>query len=241
MSCLADFFAEMDPFLRGERSAEEVLARLGPSPSGVRRFALYAELVRRQRRGIIDHFYRPVAAAAEAKETGLFGRLRDAYLVQHPPAHWTPNEAARAFPGFLAEQPVVDPQLVSLADYAWARFSVMHAAHRPGDLGVEAAILVRHYDWDVATYSEAVERGAEDVELRATPRTLLLGRHRSLSTLVVLTPSLAALIAMAVASGRRPAIPAGLSAAMVEEEARALEARGLFPDGAAKLVRERLA
>lgn len=237
---LAAFFAEMDPFLRGERSAEEVLARLGPSSSGVARFALYAELVRRQRRGIIDHFYRPVAAAAEAKEKGLFARLRDAYLREHPPTHWTPNEAARAFPGFLAEQEASDLQLVALADYAWARFSVMHAEHRPGELGVDDAILVRHYEWDVATYSEAVEHGTGDIELDATPRTLLLGRHRSASTLVVLTPSLAALIAMAVASGRRPVLPAGLTAAVVEDEARALEARGLFPEGTARCIREQL-
>lgn len=239
---LAAFFAEMDPFLRGERSAEDVLARLGPSSSGVARFGLYAELVRRQRRGIIDHFYRPVAAAAEAQEKGLFGRLRDAYLLQHPPTHWAPNEAARAFPAFLTEQPVVDARLVALADYAWARFSVMHAAHRPGELGVDEAILVRHYAWDVAAYSDAVEQGAADVALEATPRTLLLGRHRAASsTLVVLTPSLAALIAMAVASGRRPALPAGLTASMVEGEARELEARGLFPEGTALCVHEQLA
>jgi hypothetical protein len=241
VSSLATFFAEMDPFLRGERSAEEVLARLGPSSSGVQRFALYAELVRRQRRGIIDHFYRAVAAAAEAEDAGLFGRLRDAYLQLHPPAHWTPNEAARAFPGFLAAQVTASPQLVSLADYAWARFSVMHAEHRPGDLGVDEAILVRHYEWDVATYSDAVERGMGDVELGTTPRTLLLGRHRGAATLVVLTPSVAALVAMAVASGRRAAFPESLTAAMVEEEARALEARGLFPDGTAARVREQLA
>ncbi len=238
---LAAFFAEMDPFLRGERSAEDVLARLGPSSSGIGRFALYAELVRRQRGGIIDHFYRPVAAAAEAKEKGLFGRLRDAYLRQYPPTHWTPNEAARAFPGFLAEQPVVDAQLVALADYAWARFSVMHAAHRPGELGVDDAILVRHYAWDVAAYSDAVEHGTGEAALDATPRTLLLGRHRRASTLVVLTPSLAALIAMAVASGRRPALPAGLTASVVEEEARDLEARGLFPEGTALRIHEELA
>ena len=117
----------------------------------------------------------------------------------------------------------------------------MHAAHRPGELGVDDAILVRHYAWDVAAYSDAVEHGTGEAVLAATPRTLLLGRHRRASTLVVLTPSLAALIAMAVASGRRPALPAGLTASVVEDEARDLEARGLFPEGTALHIHEELA
>ncbi|HSO32607.1 MAG TPA: hypothetical protein VLT33_08825 [Labilithrix sp.] len=240
MTSLATFFAEMEPFLLGQRSASDVLDRLGPSPSGADRFALYAELVQRQRRGILDHFYRPVAAAAEARERGRFGRLRDAYLCAHPPRHWTPNEAARAFPGFLSQQADVGEDLVSLADYAWARFSVMHAPHRPEDVGLDEAVLVRHYEWDVATFSEAVERRLAGVTLRAIPRTLLLGRHRSASTLVVLTPSLGALLALAAASGRVPALPDGLSSAMVVEEARALVERGLFPEGTATRVREAL-
>jgi len=237
------FFTEMKPFLLGERSATDVLARLGPSMSGAGRFALYAELVARQRRSIIDHFYRAAGAAAETHTPGLFGRLRDQYLREHPPTHWAPNEAARGFPDYLTGHREATDDLVALADFAWARFAVMHAPHVHDEVGLDDAILVRHYDCDVAAFSEAVERQDLTQGLpRLTPRTLLLGRHRRQGTLVVTTPSLGALIALAVASGRaQPLLPAGLTAGTVLGEARALEALGLVPAGLAERLGPRLA
>lgn len=237
MKGLVEFFAAMEPFLLGERSAEDVLAQLGPSPSGSRRFALHAELVARQRRSVIDHFYRAVAAAAASP--ALFARLRDDYLRAHPPSHWSPSEAARAFPEFLSSRDDATGPLRALADFAWVRFAAMHAPHEDGSIGLDAALFVRHYDHDVRSFSDEVERlGRTPAQLSATPRTLLVTRHRREGTLVVVTPSLASLVALAAAGGSL-SLPAGLTWPLVIDGAFELEGLGTVPDGTAELVRSR--
>jgi len=238
MKSLVEFFAAMEPFLLGERSAEDVLAQLGPSPSGSRRFALYAELVARQRRSVIDHFYRSVAAAAASP--ALFARLRDDYLRAHPPSHWSPSEAARAFPQFLSSRDDATGPLRALADFAWVRFAAMHAPHEDGSIGLDAALFVRHYDHDVRSFSDEVERlGKTPAQLSATPRTLLVTRHRREGTLVVVTPSLASLVALAAAGGSLSSLPPGLTWSLVIDGAVELEGLGIVPDGTAELVRSR--
>jgi hypothetical protein len=243
MTSLAAFLAEMEPFLLGDRSADETLAKLGPSPSGAHRFALYAELVARQRRGIVDHFYRTVRAAAEATSPGLFARIRDEYLRDFPPKHWDPNEAARAFPDFLSARPDTPACLAALADYAWVRFAAMHAPHDPNDVGLDVALFVRHYEWDVTSFSDAVEKDDLRIGLPAsTPRSLLVGRHRAKGSLVVLKPSLGALLALRAAATRcADPLPGGIRAEIVVEEARSLEQLGLVPSGTSTRIGERLA
>jgi hypothetical protein len=243
MTTLADFFTEMVPFLRGETSAEAVLERLGPSPSGTARFALYAELVARQRRAVIDHFYRAVAAAATFQKGDLFAQLRDDYLRSHPPGHWSPNQAARAFPAYLAGRSDLTPELAELADYAWIRYAAMHARHEDRTVGLDEAVFVRHYESDVVTFSsELDERGAGASLLSRTPCTLLVARHRRAGTLVITIPSLAALVSLATMTsdaGCAPTLPASLRWDDVMAGAEELEMLGVVPQGIASRIAHR--
>ena len=239
MTALATFFAEMGPFLRGERSAEDVLAVLGPSPSGTARFAQYAELVSRQRRGILDRFYRSAAAIDPVR----FASLRDDGLRRHPPSHWSPNEVAGQFAAHVAEREDVDEAVRELVDFAWIRFRSMHTAHVPEEEGLDASLFVRHYAHDVTSFSNEVEaHPARRALLVRKPVTLIVTRHRIDGSLVVVTPSLSALLALACsASGSPPSLPPGVSWPMVAAGATELERAGAISERVARRIHERVA
>lgn len=235
MTSLARFHETMGPFLRGEISADEVERRLGPSPSGTARLALYPMLVQRQSRGLVDHFYRGLAAALEATGSASFARLRDAYLAAHPPQSWEPNANLAAFPAFVRAATDAPAWAFEMADFAWSRFLALHAEHVAGDVGLERAIFVRHYTHDVVAASTTNERRSGSApEHPAIPsfgaRTIVFARHATDGHVVVVTPSLGALYALLRASGEElPPLPAGLTSAVLDEELLALRSRGLLP------------
>jgi len=235
---LATFCEEMTLFLLGRKSADAVLDRVGESRSGRARFAVYAELVARQRRAVIDHFMRPVAAALGDS----FSSLRDEYLRRHPPSHWIPSEAAREFPAFVAARSELPAFAAELADFAWVRYEVMCAPHDDG-VGLGRAIQVRHYDYDVVAFSrEAEDAGLVRGEPRRRGTTVLVTRHRQQSTLVVVTPSQAALVVLAIAAeGPPPPVPPGVDDRMLLDEARSMQASGILGGGAATRATERIA
>jgi hypothetical protein len=231
MTDLALFHATMGPFLRGEISAEEVERRLGPSPSGTARLALYPRLVQRQARGLVDHFFRGLAAALEAASSTAFPRLRDAYLEARPPASWEPNANLAAFPAFVRDAPDVPAWAFEMADFAWARFVAIHAEHVAGEVGLERSVFVRHYSHDVVAASATNE--GKGVGHRCvpppTPRTVLFARHTTTGRFVVVTPSVGALFALLRAAGDElPPLPPVLTSAMLDDELAALRARGLL-------------
>lgn len=230
MSDLAKFHAVMAPFLRGEITAADVERELGPSPSGTARLALYPRLVRRQATGLVDHFFRALAAALELETPGVFARLRDAYLLAHAPTSWEPNENLRAFPAFVTAWPEAPPWAAEMADYAWSRFVAMHADRVPGDVGLERAVFVRHYTHDVVAASRANESATGEPRApRTAPQTLVFARHAAEGHLVTLTPSVAALFALLGASGETlPPLPAGLAAADLPRELAALREAGIL-------------
>ena len=232
MSTLAKFHSVMAPFLRGESTAAEVERLLGPSPSGTARLALYPLLVRRQATGLVDHFFRALAAALELDTPGAFARLRDAYLVAHPPKSWEPNENLRAFPAFVMAWHGAPLWAPEMADYAWARFVAMHADRVPGDVGLERVVFVRHYTHDVLAASRANESttGASRTP-RPAPETLVFARHAASPWrhLVTLTPSVAALFALLGASGEvLPPLPPGVTEADLALELAALRQAGIL-------------
>jgi hypothetical protein len=231
VSSLAKFHSVMAPFLRGESTAADVERLLGPSPSGTARLALYPLLVRRQATGLVDHFFRALAAALEVDTPGAFARLRDAYLVGHPPKSWEPNENLRAFPAFVSAWQGAPSWAAEMADYAWARFVAMHADRVSGDVGLERAVFVRHYTHDVLAASRANESttGASRTP-RPAPETLVFARHAAEGHLVTLTPSVAALFALLGASGEvLPPLPPGVTEADLALELAALRKAGILP------------
>jgi hypothetical protein len=236
------FFEAMLPFLERRASVEETVRVLGPSPSGNGRLALYPELVRRQKRSLLDHFFAAVRAACEAHEPGLWERLAEEYVRELAPRHWEPNHYAEPMLAFLAARQersgALPPAAFELADFAWVRFSAMIAAHPEGaDPAIGRALFVRHYDHDVATYALAVESGAPrpapGPERVAT--TLLVCRSRRSGRLEIVRPSLAGLVALRrrEAPDEPPRRPRGLTEDDVAREDAALVELGALADRAA--------
>ncbi len=218
------FFLQMAAMLEGRRSASEVEAVLGRSDSGTQRLGLYATLVARQQWAVLDEFYVAAKVAADTPRRGRFAKLREAFLRQHPPSHWSPARAAEHFGQFLESQSVT-AELIELVDYAWTRHQVLHA--RASD---PARLAVRHYTHRVRDFSRQVEaEGRASGRPVKEPETCLIGTSRETAALVVLEPSIAALVVLQVLEDRSwsadlPEVPRGLA----QQEADHLHALGLL-------------
>lgn len=231
----AEFLETMKRFFEGDLDAAGVESRLGKSASGTARLALYGALVRRQRVGLLDHFFRAARVAAETHARGTWADLLAEYLRSHRPDHWEPNRFAAPMVAFL-EQRAADGGLPSfvfeLADYAWIRYAASLAPH--GDVvTLGADVVVREYDHDVATYARDVEAAGappRDVPERATT-ILLVCRSRVSGKLETIRPSVAALLALGEHTTRiaTRALPPGITADDVEAESRALVTLGVLP------------
>ncbi len=188
---LDEFLAEFAAMLDGKRTAREAEATLGASPSGTTRLGRYRTLVQRQQVSVIDEFFAAVRVAAQSRSAGSFHQLRDAYLEAYPPSHWVPTRAAEHFPAFL-EARKASTELVELADFAWARHQVLHAEQ-------PEALVVRHYTFAVKRFSNEVERdGRTRGRPAKEPETWLMGRSHLTESLLLVEPSVAALVAIEV-------------------------------------------
>jgi len=230
MSVLVRFHEAMAPFLRGDISAAELEQRLGPSPSGTSRLALYPRLVRRQSTGLVDHFFRALAAALERHEPGSFSLLRDAFLAAYPLSSWEPNENLRPFAPFVKTYPNLPEWAFELADFTWSRFLAAHADRTTGEVGLDLAVFVRHYRYDVASAFDEATPSTRALVL--APRTMVFARHRRTGRLVFVTPSVAALYALLGASGEElPPLPTGIGPHDVDRELLALREAGILVHG----------
>jgi hypothetical protein len=198
---LSEFFAAIEPFLAGRSDIGAVTARLGPSPSGAARLALYPKLVHRQKRSVLDHFFAAARAACEVHARGSWDALAEAYVAAVPAVHWEPNhyaEPMRAFAGTGAHAEGLPSSIADLLDFAWIRYVAMNAAPvTADDPGLERAVFVRQYAHDVVTYSKAVEeRGEVGGSPASGPCTLLVARSLRTHRLEIVRPSLGALVAV---------------------------------------------
>jgi hypothetical protein len=194
---LDDFFAHMAGLLTGARTVEQCQAVLGASPSGSERFAVYVELVDRQFRGAIESFFRAALTACRTWDNNACAKIVDDFVAAHRPQTWSPIAAALPLAEFFQRNGA--PQDVNeLADFACTRHAVQTAPP-----GVEG-IAIRSYAHDVSEFVRAVDEG-RDAQGRpaAKPTTIVLGRHRETSALVLLHPSLATLVALQLLADRR--------------------------------------
>jgi len=216
---LAVFFEHMKPFLERRVGVEETVRLLGPSASGDARLALYPELVRRQKRGILDHFFASARAVCVAHHPQLWDNLAEAYILEVAPDHWEPNHYAKRMYSFLeARQQTKTPvpaAVLELVDFAWIRYAAMLAAHPTGfaasGSALGQALFVRSYSHEIPNFALAVEGGDRAVGSRPEPAscTVLICRSRHTQRLEIVRPSLAALLALR----RRDAPEAPLSLA----------------------------
>ena len=231
---LVRFFAEMAELLAGRRSAAECEQVLGPSPSGTARFAMYRKLVDRQQRGALESLYRAVLVAADTWDPRRSESLRAEFLSAFPPAHWSPSTVAAPFADFLiASAAPVD--LVELADFARTRLDVLRAAARDD----VAALAVRHYTHAVHEFTLQVEReGLTAGRPRSGPTTVVLGRHRETADLVLVTPTLATLVALQLSEeGEWSAELPPVERSDVRGAAELLFEQGLIPEAVLTRIR----
>ena len=240
---LSEFFAAMEPFLAGRSPVDVVTQRLGPSPSGDARLALYPKLIHRQKRGVLDHFFAAARAACETHARGTWDLLAEAYVAAVPAFHWEPNhyaEPMRAFVDGDARGKALPPCVPELMDFAWIRFAAMNAAPpTANDPGIDRALFVRHYAHDVAAYTKAVEERGEAPRLPpAGACTLLVARSVRTQRLEIVRPSLAALVALRhrEAPAEPLPLPGGLTAAQVAQEDAALVELGVLATQTAPLA-----
>jgi hypothetical protein len=240
---LAAFFAEMRPFLAGQREATQVLGALGPSPSGEARFALYATLVARQRRGLLDQLYPAVRQHAELLRPGLWAELCAAYERQHLPTHWEPNRFGEAFSTFLAERreaTAADPDatplpsyLEEMADFLWLRYQcgVALSGTDAADTGFDRSLFVRSYEHDVLSLVRAKEPRLPEGPPSPTPFPVLVCWSHTTARVFVTRPSLAVLFTLGRRLGHLPASaprPPALTDALLGEAQEQLESWGVL-------------
>lgn len=230
---LDTFFAEMTELLAGRKTAVQCEAVLGPSPSGSDRFSVYATLVDRQQRGAIDSFFRAAMVAATSWDHQRCDDLRREFLQAQPPTHWSPSTVALPFADYL-EQQHAPVDIVELADFARTRYQVLAAPLHDGI----ASLAVRHYTHAVKEFTVGVELG-EITSGRPTtaPSTWLFGRHRVHANLVLVSPSLPALVALQLIEDQAwtAELPA-VDRTTVASEAHFLAAQGLLSEAAVAIV-----
>jgi Putative DNA-binding domain len=200
---LDTFFDAIWPFMERRTDVAEATRLLGPSPSGSARLALYPEFIRRQKRDLLDHFFASVRSACMTLDSTLWERVAEDYVREVAPRHWEVNHYAGPFVDFLearqTHDAAVPEYLVELADFAWIRFLSMIAEH-PESQGTAlgSAFFLRHYTHEIPVYARAAERRylRTGTLPDAVPCTVLVGRSRKAPRIVILRPSLAALVAL---------------------------------------------
>ncbi|NOU30735.1 MAG: hypothetical protein HOO96_22780 [Polyangiaceae bacterium] len=223
-----------------ESATADALERAGFSPSSSpvapssspSTFGVYRELVTRQWRAVLDHFFRAARAFALASsrtDDPTWDELALAFHQAHPPTEGNPNVFCLPFAAYL-EARGCGAELVELADFAVTRYRAMHVAHGPTPV-VEADVFARTYGFDVVSFSRAAEAGEAGCLLAAVPTTVVIGRSRRTGALRVVRASLGALVALSEADGSASSdqLPAGLTRALVESERGALALEGLLP------------
>jgi hypothetical protein len=229
---LQAFFDEMRPFLAGQRSGEDALAVLGPSPSGAARFGLYATLVARQRRDLLDRLYPAVQQYAELVRPGLWPELRAAYALAHPPTHWEPNRFGEGLSGFLTERREAlagDPSnaklpsyLEEIADFLFLRYQcgVTPIPADPAESGFNQWLFLRSYEHDVLTLVRAKEPALPQGPPSPTPFPVLVCWSHTTHGVFVTRPSMAVMVVLGQRLGQiaeSAPLPPGLTAAVLAE------------------------
>jgi hypothetical protein len=242
MTSLATFYEAMLPFLERRASVADTVAILGESPSGNKRLAFYPEAIRRQRRRVLDAFYKETRIACNAASKGLWKELAEDYMRKCAPTAWDPNRYAEAMLEYLREHAKHDARIpaaaLELADYAWTRFQAMAADHpQDGRIALGTALFVRRYTFDVTSFAKKVESDEATAGApEALANTLILYRSRITHRFEVATPSKEALVVLRRReSGEEGfALPAGMSEDAVAREEAALVALGMLSLAAQK-------
>jgi hypothetical protein len=154
VSALAEFFAHAPAWLDGSIDAEQFAARLGPTPSGTSRLALYPKLVRAQHLQAMHTLFPALERALEAHASGCWALLVDDYLAAQPCRHWNPTRLGAGFLDHLhsaASRGAAPAWAAELADLHLTELHVTIELRNfdPRRDAVNPALAVREYTHDV--------------------------------------------------------------------------------------------
>ncbi|MCB9680197.1 MAG: putative DNA-binding domain-containing protein [Alphaproteobacteria bacterium] len=227
---LAAFFDAVGPMVRGQRSAADVEAALGPCPTGTEALGWYATLQAHHVRCQLAELFPTVHAAVARRGPQAWDRLVDAYVGCHPPSHWELARVGEAFADWLVAHDVDGARLGSVADWRWTRWLARTARDTFDGDGLDVRLFVRSWPVDAPRLSRALRDGDEPTA--AVPTSVLVWRHEATGRVHHLTPSLATLAVLATRQGLALRGPlADLSADRVADEAaRLLRLGALIPD-----------
>ena len=214
MSELARFFAEMEPFLLGRKSAMEVEAALGPSPSGTSNLAFYRTLVDRNYHKIMRLLFPSVCTLARRVRYELWSDLVREYVTLHPPvACRNPNLMGAHFSEYLTrrreqrgELPVAAEEL---AEYHWVDYVAKTAEDVEGD-GLERRLFIRQFTLPIPAYALALYGDPEAPPPEPRPTVVVVYRSVHDGNVAILYPSPATLAVLARRQGLQ--LPPALAA-----------------------------
>ena len=193
---LAEFYAQIAPFLLGEISHEAVVPALwGKNPPKIEaaRLRIYGRFCFNHRAETLDGVFSSCRAAVVA---GLGERawtqLIEDYFRAHPMHHFELNRNGEHFADFLArdsaQPPRWPPYLAALADFEWWEWQAISAPDDPGDAEPDAGPLrlgstveLRPYAFDLISWLDDYEADERPPAPEAEPSVVLFWRDRHLA------------------------------------------------------------
>lgn len=234
-SKLALFFTSVVPFLRGEGSADGLLAALGPSPSGRARVELYPWLVQGSLDRILDDLFPALRAACELIRPGLFRDLQREYAAAQPPRHFELYRWGEGLSDFVAEwarREALPGHLEEVADFHYTRYRLLTADVAPHEQRLDETLHVRQYAFETPAFVVEAERGVARAAPAAVPKVYVLYRSLHDGTARWLVPTTPMLLAV-TRFARPGAAPAALTAEVgdhdLERAQTTLRERGVLP------------
>lgn len=189
---LANFFAEIGPFLLGQRDHDETTRRMyGDAASGLdaERLAIYGRFCGIHRREILQSVY-PYCHETVVKLQGEAGwrAIVERYYVAHPMHHFEYNQNGIYFTQFvptLVESGELPPFLSELADFEWWEWLTDGRFDEPSDAEPDRGPLRLHSTVDLRPYSHDLISWIDDDEREsAAPKrrdnVVLFYRNREL-------------------------------------------------------------
>ena len=209
MTTLRETYEAMHRVLRGEVSPAEAAPRLGVDAE---RLAIYQGFAEGHVVGILaKQFPRLIATLPGA----VVAALSRGFFRSHPPTGWDLNEAARAFPAYLATQRSQIAELshfhLALARFEWEQWVVYSAPTAMPDpaelegLTLNPTLSILELPCPVVSHVIAHDRGEEDLgplpTLAMGPERVLLFRHPERETCAYWRASERLILAIATVHG----------------------------------------
>jgi hypothetical protein len=230
---LDDFFRHTVSMLRGQEDAAAVEAALGPCETGTDALQYYGLLQRVHRERQLAELFPTTKARIETRGTDAWRNTVGAYLVDHPPSHWSLPHIGATFADWLFEHDDDGALLGPLTDWMWVRWRARQASDAFEGDGLEVRLFVRSFGVDPMHVSKSI-RANPSAPIEATQTTLLIWRREDTLHVRNRVPSLADIAVLWQRSGQSLQGPlAAISRAELETSEARMRKEAILVDSAA--------